>query len=189
VVTEADADRAFYQEINERLLAAADERAIRHALFLNADNKQTIPSIVMPLRKLGIPTVGIADIDVVSEGGIVWTRQLDACSFPKAQYTSNQDLRKKVYDLLVATAPAETEKPEQRVAHFKRNGGIELLKSEDAEAANNLFDTLGQYGLFVVRKGEVEVWLPEPATWNRKFLSTGDPVRRTREFTETLSRC
>jgi energy-coupling factor transporter ATP-binding protein EcfA2 len=69
VVSEADADRAFYQEINERLLAADDARAIPHALFLNADNKQTIPRIIEPLRKLGIPAAGIADIDIVKDGG------------------------------------------------------------------------------------------------------------------------
>src|SRR5215470_720289 len=49
VVTEADADRAFYHEINERLSAARDPRAIPHPLFLNADNHQTIPAIVAPL--------------------------------------------------------------------------------------------------------------------------------------------
>jgi hypothetical protein len=37
IVGEADADRAFYQEINERLPAA-------------------IPKIIEPLRKLGIPS-------------------------------------------------------------------------------------------------------------------------------------
>ncbi|WP_158666408.1 AAA family ATPase, partial [Escherichia coli] len=48
VVTEADADRAFYQEINERLLAAGDPRGIEGCLFLNAQNKQTVWDIVKP---------------------------------------------------------------------------------------------------------------------------------------------
>jgi hypothetical protein len=55
IVGEANADRAFYQEINERLLDANDSRGIPHTLFLNADSKQTIPRIIDPLRKLGIP--------------------------------------------------------------------------------------------------------------------------------------
>jgi hypothetical protein len=158
VVTEADADRAFYQEINERLLAERDERAIPHALFLNADNKHTVPSITAPLRKLGIPTAGVVDIDAVKDGGTVWTRQLEACAFPKAQHPSNQAHRKQVFDLFVAAAPNATAKPEE---YFKRNGGVDLLKGGDADAANNLFDLLDQYGLFVVRKGEVETWLPK----------------------------
>ena len=52
IVTEADADRAFYQEINERLLFAKDSRGIEGCLFLNAQNKQTIWDIVRPLREL-----------------------------------------------------------------------------------------------------------------------------------------
>ena len=50
IVGEADADRSFYQEINERLLAAGDDRGIPHTLFLNADNKQTIPRIIRPFE-------------------------------------------------------------------------------------------------------------------------------------------
>jgi hypothetical protein len=43
---------------------------------------------------------------------------------------------------------------------MKRNGGIEVLKTGEREAADNLFDRLAQYGLFVVRRGELESWLP-----------------------------
>lgn len=75
VVTEADADRAFYQEINERLLAAGDPRGIEGCLFLNAQNKQTVWDIVKPLRELGIPCVGVVDIDILKEGGVVWKNQ------------------------------------------------------------------------------------------------------------------
>lgn len=71
VVTEADADRAFYQEINERLLKEKDPRGIEGCLFLNAQNKQTVWDIVKPLRDLGIPAVGIVDIDVIKEGALI----------------------------------------------------------------------------------------------------------------------
>jgi hypothetical protein len=42
---------------------------------------------------------------------------------------------------------------------MKREGGIELLNDADKEAANNLLDQLRDYGIFVVRRGEVESWL------------------------------
>src|SRR5207249_12104235 len=42
---------------------------------------------------------------------------------------------------------------------MKREGGLVLLGPEDREAASNLFDRLAQYGLFVVRRGELESWL------------------------------
>ena len=49
VTTEGDTDRAFYQEINERLLSFGRE-GIDNCLFLNARNKQTVPKVAGPLR-------------------------------------------------------------------------------------------------------------------------------------------
>ncbi|MBS0252416.1 MAG: ATP-binding protein [Proteobacteria bacterium] len=156
VVTEGDTDRAFYQEVNERLLAAGDPRAIPHALFLNADNKDTIPAIVGPLRKLGIPAVGVFDLDVVREGKTKWTRLLEGSGLPSGQHEASHKLRQNVLENLVKAAPKEAAKPE---IYFKRNGGIELLKGDQREAANNFCDDLEKYGSFIVRKGEVESWL------------------------------
>jgi energy-coupling factor transporter ATP-binding protein EcfA2 len=77
VVTESDSDRAFYQEINERLLLFAPEKGIPNCLFLNAQNKQTVHEIMKPLREMGIPCVGIVDIDIVKEGGQNWTNLME----------------------------------------------------------------------------------------------------------------
>ena len=77
VVTEADADRAFYQEVNERLLKLKPEWGIPNCLFLNAQNKQTVPTVLKPLRNLGIPAVGIVDVDVLKDGGTAWTTFLE----------------------------------------------------------------------------------------------------------------
>lgn len=68
IVTESDADRAFYQEVNDRLLKFTD-KGIPNCLFLNAQNKQTVKTIIKPLRELGIPVAGIVDIDILKEGG------------------------------------------------------------------------------------------------------------------------
>ncbi len=156
IVTEADADRAFYQEVNDRLIATHDIRAIPHALFLNADNHQTIPAIVAPLRKLGIPAAGVTDLDVIKRGGVEWTRQLDACGMPTAQQHANHDLRKAVLDALIAAAPPGTQNSDN---YFKTAGGIAILGESDREAAENFCDELAKYGLFIVRIGEVEAWL------------------------------
>jgi O-methyltransferase involved in polyketide biosynthesis len=57
-----------------------------------------------------------------------------------------------------------------------KNGGIKQLGGEDQAAANDLFDQLRQYGIFVVRNGEVESWLPKlgirskKATWTVEML-------------------
>lgn len=148
IVGEADADRAFYQEINERLLDADDPRGIPHTLFLNANNKQTIPRIVEPLRKLGIPTIGVVDIDVVKDGGLEWTRQLSACNVPVSEHQPFGNRRASVLSALSAKNP-----------DFKSAGGMNLLSGANRESADNLFIDLARYGLFVVCCGEVEAWL------------------------------
>ena len=150
IVCEADADRAFYQEINERLLAADDSRGIPNALFLNADNKQTISKIVEPLRRLGIPCASIIDLDIVKDGGDEWTRHLRACNIPASEHQPYGTRRARVLDTLRA-----------KDADFKSSGGINLLSGADHEAAENLFVDLAGYGLFVVQRGEVENWLTD----------------------------
>lgn len=150
VVTEADTDRAFYQEINERLLRDKPDWGIPNCLFLNAQNKQTVPTILKPLRELGIPAVGIVDIDVLKDGGKNWKKFLDSGFIPEIEQDSLANLRS-----AISTKFCESGKD------MKRNGGIDILTREDKEAANNLFDRLEKYGIFVVRKGELEMWLPE----------------------------
>lgn len=86
VVTEADADRAFYQEINDRLLKLKPEWGIPNCLFINAQNKQTIKTILKPLRELGIPTIGIVDIDILKDGGREWTGFLESVFIPEVQH-------------------------------------------------------------------------------------------------------
>ena len=95
IVTEADADRAFYQEINERLLDAGDGRGIPNCLFLNAQNKQTVKSIIKPLREIGIPAVAVIDIDILKEGGggAVWSDFMESCFVPDIEHQPLADCR------------------------------------------------------------------------------------------------
>lgn len=148
LVGEANADRAFYQEINERLLSSGDGRGAPRTLFLNADNKQTIPRIVLPLRRLGIPAVGVVDIDVLKDGGTDWVRQLRAIGVPPSEERAYSDRRGAVLTSLAATGK-----------DFKKAGGLALLNGKELEAAQNLLQDLARYGLFVVPSGEVESWL------------------------------
>jgi len=148
VITEGDADRAFYQEINERLLRFTDGRGIGNCLFLNAQNKQTVQTIIRPLRKLGIPAAGIVDVDILKEGGAVWAAMAESLSIPQIERQSLAVLRQSVHQRL-----EETKK------NYKRDGGFALLSGADLEAANNLADHLARYGMFMLRKGELESWL------------------------------
>lgn len=147
-VTEGDTDRAFYQEINERLLQFKPAWGIPNCLFLNAQNKQTIRKIIKPLRELGIPAAGIVDIDVLKEGGQVWTSFLKSGFVPEISHRPLSEQRNALKTKLESTGK-----------NMKIDGGVNLLDNNDKEAANNLFDQLDQYGLFAVRGGEVESWL------------------------------
>jgi hypothetical protein len=149
VVTESDADRAFYQEVNERLLKEGNGRGIPNCLFLNAQNKQTTKTIVKPLRELGIPTISIVDIDIFKEGGSVWSGHLDSGFIPSLERASLAAFRTSVKSAI-----------DLDQLDLKRGGGVVLLQKGDQEAANNFFARLDEYGLFTVRRGELESWLP-----------------------------
>lgn len=148
IVGEADADRAFYQEINERLLAKSDPRGAPHTQFLNAQNKQTIPRIIGTLRRLGIPAAAVVDIDVLKDGGRVWASHLESAHIPEAEHQSYSTRRSSILKLLQDSS-----------IDFKQNGGINTLKDQDLEAAKNLLQDLQKYGIFVVPNGELESWL------------------------------
>jgi hypothetical protein len=148
IVTESDADRAFYQEINERLLRFKPEWGIPNCLFLNAQNKQTVQTIIRPLRKLGIPAVGIVDIDVLKDGGQTWINLLESANVPSLSHAPLGQMRAAVKQAMDGTG-----------RDMKREGGISILQDADQEAALNLVKQLGEYGIFVVPGGELEVWL------------------------------
>lgn len=153
IVTEADADRAFYQEINERLLAFEPNKGIPNCLFLNAQNKQTIHEILRPLREMGIPCAGIVDVDVIKDGGKVWTSLLSSANVPDVTIKSSGISRGHLKTAF-----------EAKKVNFKTNGGLDILDESDKEACNNLFDQLDEYGIFAVRNGELESWLKQLGT-------------------------
>ncbi|MEJ7759544.1 MAG: AAA family ATPase [Gemmatimonadaceae bacterium] len=148
VVAESDADRAFYQEVNERLLRFKPEWGIPNCLFINAQNKQTVPTILRPLRKLGIPAAGIVDVDVLKEGGTVWTNFLTGAYVPELSHRALATQRSAIKLAMDGTG-----------LNMKQDGGLTILTEPDREAAQNLFDQLAGYGLFAIPGGELESWL------------------------------
>ena len=148
IVTESDNDRAFYSEIYYRL--AEHEERYPALLFVNAQNKQTIRDIMGPLRAFGVPAAAVADIDILKDGGANWTGWLRAAQIPDALHGGLGQMRG---DLL--------KRFEHTGIDMKADGGVDALSGGDKSAANELFDTLDQYGVFVARRGELEHWLQE----------------------------
>lgn len=152
IVTEADSDRAFYQEVNERLLESKDGRGIEGCLFLNAQNKQTICDIVGPLRKLGIPACGILDIDAMNLTGGEFTKLLESAYVPEIKRDSFRNEKAKLFKLFDLLK-------EERGINYKTEGGVSLLEGENKEVCESFFSDLSAYGVFVVPRGELESWL------------------------------
>lgn len=151
VMTEGDTDRAFYQEINERLLNAGDANlGIPNCLFLNANGKDQIPTIMEPLRKFGIPVAGIYDLDFIKEGGAQSSSRLKAAGIPEGTRTGLNPTRVSIDTSL-----------RQKNANYKRNGGLKLIDGAERETANLYSRTLAEYGVFLVPNGEVESWLSD----------------------------
>ena len=143
VVTEADKDRAFYEEINHRLTGVG--RGIGDCLFLNAQNWQTIPKLVAPLRRLGIPALGVVDCDVLEADH--WDSLLNMLNLADAERASLEQQVASVREHLRAIPDeADGRRP------CKQNG-IACLDPPDKAQAEALLNKLAEYGLLVVPVG------------------------------------
>lgn len=148
IVTEGESDRAFYQEINERLLQYKPEWGIQNCLFISALNKHSIPDIIETLRNIGVSVIGITDIDVIKKNGPSFGRFLQAFSVPPEMHESMKSGRSAVERIF-------KQKPtDQKFTMLNAS-----LTNDEKQTANRLFDQLNDFGLFVVRIGELEDWL------------------------------
>ncbi len=148
VVTEAETDRAFYEEVNNRCLAFRNENGIQDCLFLNAQNWQTT-RIIGPLRKLGIPAAAVVDIDLVcEEAGASFQSLLEAAGIPEHSRVSMGQLRGRL-------RPQTDEGKKNLKAR-----GIEALSGDARQSLEDFIEQLANYGVFIVPCGEVEGWLP-----------------------------
>ena len=147
VVTESDNDRSFYSEIYHRL--AAQDSDYPSILFINAQNKQTIKNIIAPLRRFGVPAAAVPDIDILKDGGNTWLDWLSAAHIPKLLHTGFSAQRSSIKNYF-----------ETAGIDMKTQGGVNALPLPEKQAADHLFSTLADYGVFAVQRGEVENWLP-----------------------------
>jgi hypothetical protein len=145
VVCEADADRVFYAEINERLLAAR-AGGVDGCVFLNAQNKQTIRRIVRPLREMGIPAAAVVDLDLL-KGREDFRDLMKSAFVPPVFWEPWEEVRLRIHQKL-------------RNEEYK-DGGIYTLPRDVRAMAELLLQNLADHGIFLVPSGELECWLPE----------------------------
>ncbi|RYF38084.1 MAG: ATP-binding protein, partial [Cytophagaceae bacterium] len=130
VITEGDSDRAFYDEINNRLQSHGD-RGLGHNTFLNAHNKQTAVNLVVPLRQVGIPAAMILDLDWLKEDGQVWERYFSALGAPAGLRDGFAATRRYIRNKLFEQNP-----------NYKTQGGVAVLSSSDQMVANDFLDNM-----------------------------------------------
>lgn len=146
IVCEADSDRAFYQEINERLLEAK-EGGVDSCLFLNVNGKDQLRYVIQPLREMGIPAAAVVDLDVIKKGTL--TLLLQAAFVPPILVENLRTLKDRI-----------NSKYEELGLDPKRVGLL-ALDSPTKQAAEDFIQRLEEYGIFVVPVGELEGWLKE----------------------------
>ena len=150
IVVEGDVDRVFYSEINRKLVL--EKKGIMDALFIKAIGKDTVHRIVAQLRKIGIPTACIYDLDVIRKEGHehLWNNILQSANIPTEQHAF-LEAERKFCDEAILKREGEPDP--------KKTIGIEALSGTDKERAESLLNTLKKYGVFIVPLGEVECWL------------------------------
>ena len=146
VVTEADADRAFYDEINHRLLQT--DRGIEDGLFMNAQNWQTIPRIIHPLRRLGIAAAAVFDFDVLMDQDFrrIWPllHEDDDVLQPM------QNERNNIKILMEDTGRERC-----------KESGINAFEDGDKQTVEQFLAKMAEFGVFFVPVGELEYWLAD----------------------------
>ena len=155
VVCEADTDRAFYGEINDRLLRFS-QGGVDDSVFLNAQNWQTCANIIGPLREMGIPAAAIVDLYVLLSDDL--SKLMSAASIPPitaAGWTQTRARIKAAFEKKLKPGDGSKE-----LARLVKTEGINALSGEEYEAVERLLTDLCTYGVFVVPVGEVECWLP-----------------------------
>ncbi len=124
----------------------------RATFFTNAQNWQTIPRIIGPLRKLGVAAAAIIDLDVVCAKKAEWNKFYKVINVDQTTIDTLDKLRIEVRDSLNAL-PVDTHNPSYKKA------GISPLNTTQKRKAKRLFKELRKYGIFVVDVGELEGWL------------------------------
>lgn len=176
VVTISDTGRAFYQEINNRLLSSDANNGIRNCLFINAHDEHTAKTAVQSLRVLGIPAACIFNIDIINDVGETWANVLKSVFVPQTERQLFAEMRKKV--------KASFDKSGKNMV---RDGGLAILKNDNNVLAKKLFDELADYGLFIVHVGEMELWLRQLGATGKGSIWLNDIFSKMGDDPDSMS--
>jgi hypothetical protein len=145
IVCEGDLDRAAYAELDRRL-DEAGEAHCKDAIYLSAHGKDALHRIVGPLRKLGIPAVAIADLDMIQKG--LFGELLKSCGMPDGVWQAKCGMAGRVAEACL------------RDKVSLKKVGLAGAPADIKAVLETLLHELSHWGLFLVPSGELECWLP-----------------------------
>jgi len=166
VVCEADSDRAFYEEINRRLLGADGRHGALDCSFLNAQNWQTTVRIAGPLRAAGVPAAVILDLDTL------------AVDEPWAEIVAMGGPTLEQRDQILAARAAARDailacgRPAAGAPLSVKLNGIGALDTDQEVAVRTAMQELADVGVFMVEVGELEGWLQQLGCTNKQTWVT-----------------
>lgn len=156
VVCEGDRDRAFYQEINERLLTKSGRKeGADSCLFINAHSKQAIHRVIGLLRRMGIPAVAIIDLDIIIDENVL-KELLTAIEADAALIETLGMAKGLFYRKFIEAAQGDSKKGRSLL---KARGINALTESQKQAMKSTFLGPLSSLGIFIVPGGEVESWL------------------------------
>lgn len=152
IVCEGAKDRAFYGEINDRLIRHSPlyPRLMQSCQFIDSNGKQAIWRVFAYLRAMGIPTACIIDLDILkgeSNGKDVLSPILKSIDVAPEAIHSLCQMRANVAKVF-----------EGRKDLFS-NGGLQGLNPSERDAVQLFMGAVERYGIFVVDCGQLENWL------------------------------
>lgn len=152
IVGEGDSDKAFYEEIHTRMALHELGKSAGNTVFLHSRGKDRMKDIILPLREMGIPTAGIADLDMIKNR---LADVFNALGVPQAQHAGCSALRGECHKIL----SAEFGKTKDGKKDNRWSGGVGKLESDKKVSVDKLISDLAEYGLFLNPNGELEDWL------------------------------
>ena len=149
VVVEGDSDRAFYSEINERLRIhepGTHPAVMRDCVFVNAQGKATVSRILDALRRLGVVSCGIVDLDLLKDNGVC-KKLLEARGATEAVAESigntRASIQRSITDLKALCLP----------------NGLARATDPERRSVRHFIHEMALHGIFLPEAGPVEGWL------------------------------
>jgi len=166
MVCEADGDRAFYAEINRRLLAEERRLGASDCVALNAQNWQTTVRLAAPLREAGVPCAVLLDLETL-ERDEAWSQLVGMAGLDAKSRDPILRARQEARDAIRAVGRAAEGAP-----LIAKTQGMAGLPEPHLTTVRIALNELASIGIFPAPAGELESWLSQFGCTNKQTWVT-----------------